>query len=349
MTVAKPAGTAGTSGRRTGRLRRLVGVVLVVLTALLSLVAVLSGYVRAELLTTDRYVEIVGPLAKDPDVQAEVVDVVTAKVVEKVELEGLSEDLVELLRARDGRLGELLNRDSRAADALTALLSGLGPMVQNQVEQSTRRAAQQVVRSPRFATLWTEANRIAHQKTLSALRDEGSALRTGDGAVRIDLGVVVEEVKQRLIHSGFALASRIPVVDSEIVVINSAQLAQVQQALLLFDQLAPWVPFLVFGSAIAAVLVWPRRRHGARWVAAGVAVAMIVLAIALAVTQSWVLGRVGDTDVNPAAVEAIVGAVLGPLWTRIWVVLGVAVAITLITVLSGPVGSLLKKRAATLG
>ena len=325
-----------------------MGVVLIVLTALLSMVAVLSGYVRSELLNTDRYVAIVGPLAKDPAVQAEVVDAVTSKVVDQVELDGLTDNVVELLRARDGRLGELLSRDRRAADALTALLSGLGPMVQNQIEQATRNAAQQVVQSPRFATLWVEANRVAHQRSLAALRDEGSALRTGEGEVRIDLGVVVAEVKQRLLHGGVALAGRIPAVDSEIVLIHSAQLAQVQQGLLLFDRVAPWVALLTLAVAIVAVLVWPNRRGGVGGVAAGAAVAMAVLAVVLAITRSWILGRVDGTDVDPAAVEAIARGVLGPLWTRIWVVFGVALVVTFGAVLSRPVGVLLEKRAAAL-
>ena len=153
--------------------------------------------------------------------------------------------------------------------------------MQNQVAEATRRATERVVESPRFAELWTEANRVAHRATLAALRDEGSALRTDDGAVRIDVGVIVEEVKQRLIQSGFALAQRIPTVDSEIVLIESAELAQAQQALLIFDRIAPWVPWVTLALAVAAVLVAPVRRRGLLWVGAAVAAAMIILALTL--------------------------------------------------------------------
>ena len=225
-----------------------MAIVLVVCVGLLSLLSVVAGYVRGELLDTDSYVEIVAPLARNPAVQAEVVDAVTNKVVDSVNFDDLAASARELLAARDGRLAQLLNSDRRLADALNSALSGLGPLLQNQVAEATRRATERVVESPRFAELWTEANRVAQRATLAALRDEGSALRTDDGAVRIDVGVIVEEVKQRLVQSGFALAERIPTVDSEIVLIESAQLAQAQRALLIFDQIAPWVPWVTLGA-----------------------------------------------------------------------------------------------------
>ena len=204
----------------------------------------------------------------------------------------------------DGRLAQLLNSDRRLADALNSALSESVPCCRTN-RPATRRATERVVESPRFAELWTQANRVAHRATLAALRDQGSALRTDDGAVRIDVGVIVEEVKQRLIRSGFALAERIPTVDSEIVLIESAQLAQAQQALLIFDAIAPWLPWVTLALAVAAVLVAPVRRRGLLWVAAAVAAAMIILALALVVGRHWLLTRVATTSVDPAAAAAI--------------------------------------------
>ncbi len=336
-------------GAPAGRARRIVAVVLVVCVGLLSLLSVVAGYVRGELLDTDSYVEIVAPLARNPAVQAEVVDAVTNKVVDSVSFDDLAATALELLRARDGRLAQLLNSDRRLADALNSALSGLGPLLQNQVAEATRRATERVVESPRFAELWTEANRVAHRATLAALRDEGSALRTDDGAVRIDVGVIVEEVKQRLIQSGFALAQRIPTVDSEIVLIESAELAQAQQALLIFDRIAPWVPWVTLALAVAAVLVAPVRRRGLLWVGAAVAAAMIILALTLIAARHRLLTRVATTSVEPAAASAIADAALDPLWSRIWIVLIIAVLITVGAVLAGPAGRSLRNRIKAVG
>ena len=345
-TIAPEA--ANTQAAPPGRARRVVAIVLVVCVGLLSVLSVVAGYVRGELLDTDSYVEMVAPLARNPAVQAEVVDAVTDKVVDSVRLDDLTESAIELLRARDGRLAQLLNSDRRLADALNSALSGVGPMLQNQLEAATRRAAERVVESPQFAELWAEANRVAQSATLAALRDEGSALRTDDGAVRIDIGVVVEVVKQRLIQSGFALAERIPAVDSEIVLIETAQLAQAQQFLLIFDQIAPWVPWVTLALAIAAVLVAPVRRRGLLWVGAAVAAAMIILTLTLVAVRHWLLTRVATTSVEPAAAAAILDAALDPLRSRVWVVLVVALLIVIGAVLAGPAGSRLRARIQRL-
>ena len=340
-----PSGPDSTraAARRPQVVRQVVAVILVVLTALLSLVSVLAGYVRSDLLDTEKYVEIVAPLAREPAVQAEVVDAVTQTVIDNVRLDDLVQDAIAVLEAGDSRLAELLRSDGRLAEALNSSISAVGPLVQNQLEEATRRAATRIVESERFADLWTEANRVAQSKTLAALRDEGSVLRTDDGAVRVDVGVIVEEVKQRLVESGLTVANRIPSVSSEIVLVQSAELAKAQSALLIFDSLAPWLPWVTLVLAIAAVLVAIDRRRAVLQVAVAIAATMIILAIALAVGQAWLVGRVSAT-VEPAAAEAIMTAFLGPLWTRLWVVFGVAAVIAVVALLIGPLGANLRKR-----
>ena len=97
--------------------------ILVVLTALLSLVSVLAGYVRSDLLDTEKYVEIVAPLAREPAVQAEVVDAVTQTVIDNVRLDDLVQDAIAVLEAGDSRLAELLRSDGRLAEALNSSIS----------------------------------------------------------------------------------------------------------------------------------------------------------------------------------------------------------------------------------
>ena len=161
--------------------------------------------------------------------------------------------------------------------------------------------------------------------------------------MRIDVGVLVEEVKQRLVESGLTLANRIPSVSSEVVLIESAELAKAQSALLIFDSLAPWLPWVTLVLAVAAVLVAVDRRRAVFQVAAAIASTMIVLAIALIIGRAWLVGRV-STTVDPAASEAIMAAALGPLWTRLWVVFGVAAVIAVVALLLGPIGANLRNR-----
>ncbi len=321
---------------KPSRARRIIATVLIVLTALMSIVTLISGYVRADLLTTDGYVQIVGPLARDPAVQAQVIDATTAAVVDNIPVDDLTADALEVLRAGDGRLAQLLNSDRRVAEALNGLLSGLGPLLQNQLETVTRRAAERVVHSDRFADLWVEANRRAHAAALAALRDEGSVLRTDGGEVRIDITVIVEAVKQRLVDNGFTLAERIPVADREIVLVSSAELAKAQEVLRIFDQIAPWVPWLTLALAVAAVLVAPRRRRALQWLGVALAVAAGASAVALVVGRAQFLAQVATTSVDPAAAAAIADAALAPLWSRLVFAFVVSILIAVVAWLSGP-------------
>lgn len=345
-TDPEPAPEAASTVRPQGA-RRVIATVLIAVTGLLSIVALLGGYVRADLLTTDRYVEIIGPLARNPAIQAQVVNAATAAVVDNVRVDNLTNDALELLRARDGRLAQLLNREPRLAQALAGLLSGLGPLLQNQVESATRRAAERVVQSPRFAELWIAANRSAHAATLAALRDEGGALRTSDGEVRIDISVIVEEVKRRLVDDGFALADQIPVVDHQIVLVRSTELARAQGALRLFDQTAPWLPWVTLAFAVGAVLVAPDRRRALQSLGVTLTVAMVVVALALVIGRSVFLDRVAATSVAPEAAAAVVDAALDPLWSRVLFVFVAAALIALVALLSGPTGGRLRSWVLT--
>lgn len=342
--AAESPGSSPVPAPARSRPRRVIAAVLIVLTALLSIVTLLSGYVRGDLLTTERYVQIVGPLARNPHVQAEVIDATTAAVVDNIRVSDLTADALTVIRAGDGRLAQLLTSDRRLAQALNGVLSGLGPLLQNQLEAVTRRAAERIVRSDRFADLWVEANRRAHATALAALRGDGSALRTDGGEVRIDISVIVEAVQQRLVDSGFTLAERIPVVDRQIVLVRSAELAKAQGGLRIFDQTAPWVPWVTLAFAVAAVLVAPGRRRALVWLGVALAVAAGATAVALAAGRAQFLAQVANTSVDPAAAAAIADAALAPLWSRVLFVIVAATLIAVVALLSGPVGGRIRTR-----
>lgn len=328
----------------TSKARRVVAGVLIVVTGLLSIPSVLGGYVRADLLTTERYVQIVGPLARDPAIQAQVVDSVTAAVVDSVRVDDLTADALEVLRARDTRLAQLLNSDRRLAQALNGLLAGLGPLLQNQFDAVTRRAAERVVQSPQFAELWTEANRRAHAATLAALRDQGSVLRTGDGEVSVDLSVIVEQVQRLLIDNGVTLAERITVTDRQLVLVRSSELARAQGVLRLFDQTAPWLPWLTLALAIAAVAVSPDRRRALLALGVAVTGAMVLIGLMLVIARGVFLTRVAATSLRPEAAAAVADAALAPLWSVVLFVFFAAVLAAAVALAAGPVGARVRHR-----
>ena len=120
-----------------------------------------------------------------------------------------------------------------------------------------------------------------------------------DDGLGIRLGPIVERVKADLIARGFTLASRVPAIDRTIVLVPSAQLADVQGYYLLAIGVSGWLPWVVIGLLVAGVLVANGR--SAALVGAGVAVALgaltvlIVLAVAHALLPTAVPASVMPT------------------------------------------------------
>lgn len=180
-----------------------MAVALVVLAAVLAPVAVVSRYLRAELLDTDRYVSTVAPLADDRAVQDAVVDLVTREVVDFLDVEG---------------------GDGLARDALQDL--GLAGPLADQVEEVTREQLGQLVDTDEFAALWSRANRAAHTEIEAAFTGETDGpleVDAEEGRVSIDLGGIVDRLRERLVDLGLDrdLVDRIPDVDTRLTVLES--------------------------------------------------------------------------------------------------------------------------------
>ena len=84
----RASGAGAKPESETAPARGIAAVVLVAVAAVLSFTAVPALYLHNEVLDTDRYAAIVGPLAADPAVQAEITDKVTAQIIGAVDIEG---------------------------------------------------------------------------------------------------------------------------------------------------------------------------------------------------------------------------------------------------------------------
>ncbi|MGV9301628.1 hypothetical protein, partial [Amycolatopsis sp. NPDC003676] len=76
---------------------------LVCVTGLLTLTTVVAGFVRAELLDTDHYVETMVPLAEDPLVQDALAARLTEAVMTRVDVQGAATELVDSFAERRDR------------------------------------------------------------------------------------------------------------------------------------------------------------------------------------------------------------------------------------------------------
>ncbi|MET1066275.1 MAG: hypothetical protein ABWX85_15085 [Arthrobacter sp.] len=312
-------------GPRTGLGRRIVAILLVVLTAVLALVTVPALYLRSEVLDTNRYVATVAPLASDPAIQAEIANKVTTQITDAVDIEGITRDAMT----------ELGNVAPRAA----AVITGLAPVIAEQTKTLIHTAVSRFVASPQFQDLWIQVNRVAHQGIVNLATGEtgGTVSIDESGTVTISTQEIVTRVKALLVEQGVGIAARIPDINRQITLLQSPELVRAAQAIGTLDRTATLLTWLTVLSALGAIAVAPPgwRRRATSYVGLGIAVAMALLALGLAVGLNIFLSTIPPASVSPAAAQSLVDTLLTPLRTGVRFVFVVGLLIAVAAFLSG--------------
>ncbi|WP_432752364.1 hypothetical protein ACE1OA_05215 [Streptomyces sp. JL2001] len=188
----------------------ILSALLITLTCILVPVSLLTVWVHDIVLDTDRCVSTVEPLATNPAIEAAAANRITRAVDVKVNGDEVTSDVAAWLQAQ--------GLPPRAA----AGIKSLGPKLDEAVNDVVDKAATRFVESDRFETIWTDANRAAHNAVVHALTGHGrGAVDVSDGTVALDVGTAVETVKQDLVDAGLAPAEKIPTVNKQMVLFKS--------------------------------------------------------------------------------------------------------------------------------
>lgn len=326
--AAETAEAEGDGRNPPPRRRRLAGagrwtgvIVVAVVIGLLTPVTLLARYARSELLDTDRYVSTVAPLAQDPAIQDQVADAVTTEIFQRLDIENVTRETLQSLV------------DAGAPDAAVDLATPIA----NQVENFARDEVRTLVSSEQFATLWAEANRVAHVELDALLTgDDEGAVQVEDGKVTLELGPVIAAVRERLVDQGFGLASNIPEVSRSFTLVESDNLSKAQTATRFLNVAATALPFVIVLLVIAAVLLAPNRRRGLVAASLAVVLGALVLALVLAIARSWLPDNLTSDDLSTAAASSIVEILMRPLRTMLRAVLVLALVVTVAGYLAGP-------------
>jgi hypothetical protein len=277
---------------RTGRWRPVVAGVLVFIAALLAPLSVIATWAHGQVEDTDRYLETVGPLANDPDVQDAIAARIEQIIYSYLDIDEATEALVAAIGAQ-----------GLPAPIAATLQAAAGPLAQG-IENFVSDQIHEFVRSDDFEDAWLRANREAHSQLVAALTGEGDAVTVENGEVSIALATIIDAVKEQLSNAGFDIADRIPEVNATFTIFQSADVDKVQKGIRLIDGLSTWLPVIGLGLlALAFVIARDRRRVV---FAAGVAVAasMLLLGASLNALRPIYL------DALPASSNATAAGVL---------------------------------------
>lgn len=281
---------------------------LIVLGLVLLAVGNVTFWLRGTVLSTNRWVAAIGPLTQNETV---------ANAVSVYVVEGLF-DLVQVEQATE----ELLPPDY-------GFLSGPLVLV---LEDLAQEAATSLVQSDGFNTVWVGLNRTAHRAIMAVLRGNGDLLYLRGGQLTVDLGDAFE-----FVADAFNLGSveRLQNVQTRFVLLESRQVALVQQALTLIDGAGMWIPLLALVFLFLAWLISLWRRRTVTWIGIGVAIAMLLSLAAIVLARPAVLVSISDPFVRLLASE-IWGVVVRGLYIQTILVLVIGLLLISGAALAGP-------------
>jgi hypothetical protein len=310
---------------RTGWWRPWLAGVLITIGALLAPLSIVAAWAHDEVSDTDRYVASVAPLGSDPAVQNAIIDRITTEIFARLDVKAVTDEAVDALAAQ--------GLPPRAADGLRGLSIPLANGVRSFVTERVTR----IIKSPEFADAWVAANREAHTQLVAVLTGEGTdTVKVTGNTVSVSLAAVIDTVKAQLVKSGFALADRIPEVNAQFTILESADLAKAQNGFHLLKKVARTLPFVALLLLGLGVYVARGRRRAL--VAAGLAVAgsMLLLGATLNVFRPIYLDAIPADKLPHDAAGSIYDTLVYFIRLNLRAVLVVFLAVAAGAWVSGP-------------
>lgn len=306
----------------------LLAVVLIVIGAILAPVAVVASWAKVQLTDTDAFVATYAPLAKDPGVQAYVTDETVKVIQQHVDIPQLTSQVI------DGITG--LGTGPVATKALDALKVPLAQGIVSLIQTTVGR----FVASDAFAQVWQDALRVSHDQLVATMQgNPQAAVAIGkDGSVGVQLGPIIDKVKQILVDQGISFASRIPTIDKTITVAQNSSIPTLQVFYNLAVVAGAWLPWVSIGLLALGVIVARRRALALIGAASALAIAMIVVVSGIAIGQIVFIASASPGLVPAGVATTLYQTVSTAMKDTGVAVLVLAIVVALVGWFSGPFG-----------
>jgi hypothetical protein len=228
--------------------------------------------------------------------------------------------------------------EAYAAELLPPRAQPLAAPIASGIETVVRREITDFVRSDRFDRLWDEANRKAHALLVELLTGkEVRNLRLEGDTVVLDLGGVVDTVKQRLTDRGLdGLAARIPSdAGRDVPLVESSALSSAQQAVRALKGIAILLPILSLLAFAGYVLLSDDRRRAILRAALALTATMVVLLGLVGVARSAYLDALSSGKISQQSASEVFDTLVRWLKDGVRITVAVAVVIAVLAALFG--------------
>lgn len=274
--TATVAATAA-SAKPLSRKRRILVWSLVVLASVLALVAIMTTWVKRQMLDNTAWNKATTQIVQDPKVQAAIATYTINQLYDNIDV------------------GQAL------ANRLPPSLKQLGPPLAGALEQPATQGVQRLLTRPRVQQLFLRASAIAHEKLVNVLENKtGHGISTGNGEVTLDVHQMVVEVGTELGLPQDALA-KLPDKAGTITLMKSDQLSAAQTGVQAVRQLSAWLlvaVLVLYGLAI--YLARGARRATLRNAGISFALVGLIVLVIRRLLGNYVIGALASPGYEPA-------------------------------------------------
>ena len=173
---------------------------------------------------------------------------------------------------------------------------------------------------------------------------EGEAVDQQDDAIVLDLGVVADQVRQRLVDRGVGVLERVKIPSDtiEVTLFESDLVPQLQTAFDALDTLSSVLPVVFVLTVVAAIAIAPRRRRYVVALGLGVAATSALLSVGIDLGRRETVDQAGQASLNVDATKEVYDTLVVALrdWTWYAIVLGLFVAVVALISSPGWIGRL---------
>ncbi|KAM9862795.1 hypothetical protein ACI1US_01370 [Leucobacter sp. BZR 635] len=277
------------------RTRSVLAVLVLLIAALLAPAAVVSTWVRAELIDTDRFVSSLAPLAEKPAVQSFISDEVVRAIESNLDIEAVVHEAVVGLSS--------LDLPPQAATAFGLLE---GPAVHG-VQSILRTTVDQLVASPQFARVWETSLRQTHARAIAVIQGDpdGALQLSADGTLSIELGPVIAEVREQLVAQGVGLATLIPTIERSIPLVTSDALTGVRAGYMAAAAIGYWLPWVVLGLLIGGIALAHNRARATFGVGLGLSASLLLLLAGIGTGKLFFIATMSPAFMPAATAETL--------------------------------------------
>ncbi|MSU76038.1 hypothetical protein EXS54_01005 [Patescibacteria group bacterium] len=291
----------------------------------------IAAWAQPLIFNTDTWVETVGPLPQNEAVATAVADDAVTALFQSQDVEG------------------------KIKGALPAQAGFLAAPLSSQIKTSANKAARNVIQSEQFSTIWTSANRLAHEQFLKLIKnkpDERLAAARGKAeSVTLDLGAIQQQIRSTLGITGEALIDPAAVNNAastadEVSLNLESKIKDVRRFATVVDRLNKVLPIVAISLFLAALAVSRRRQKTLLVAGVAIVVTSTLLLIALKGIRPEVV-NMGSNVTDQSALGAIWDQVTNKLHSASKELMIPGFLVILLALVAGPYESAVRFREST--